>query len=297
MGGIIINMVKNVCNLIRLNQWIKSVFVYAPLFFNGNFYNVDLLLRVTAVWFCFSLMSSSIYCLNDLCDIEADRLHPEKCNRPVASGVISKGVAWLVFIGCWVASVVITYIGLNNLEILCILLIYMVFNVLYCIKLKHVAILDVVTVSFGFVLRVVAGGLVVDIALSHWILLITFLLALLLSFSKRGEDIAFYEEGYETRKVVKNYSKEYINNVIAVLSAVIIVAYIMYTVSDEVIVRFDSEYVYVTAIFVIIGLLRYLQLTIVKQNVGCPTRVLLKDNFIGLCVLEWILCFCWIIYW
>ena len=174
---------------------------------------------------------------------------------------------------------------------------YFVINIAYCLKLKHMAIIDVFVISAGFVMRIYVGGIATYVVLSHWIVLMTFLLALFLAFAKRRDDVVIYEEtGMLSRKNVDQYNLPFINQVIGILSAITIVCYIMYTVSPEVVERFGSRYVYITSVFVLAGIIRYLQLTIVEMRSGSPTKVLMSDFFTHLCLLLWIASFIVIIY-
>ena len=170
-------------------------------------------------------------------------------------------------------------------------------NIAYCIKLKQIAIVDVFIIAVGFVLRILVGGFATGIYLSHWIVLMTFLLALFLAFAKRRDDVVMYEDsGVKMRKNVNRYNLAFMNQLIAVVACLTMVCYIMYTVSPEVIERFHSSYIYVTSIFVLAGIIRYLQLTIVDVKSGSPTKVLLKDHFVLACIVGWIVTFVIILY-
>ena len=177
------------------------------------------------------------------------------------------------------------------------LLAYFVMNLAYTLKLKHYPLIDVFIIALGFVLRVVVGGIATDIYLSHWIILMTFLLALFLAFAKRRDDVMiFTQTGVEARKKTKRYNLEMLNLILAILATVTIVCYIMYTVSAEVIERFHNQYVYVTSVFVLIGIFRYLQLTLVDIKSGSPTEILIKDFVIQSCIAAWMVTFTLIIY-
>jgi 4-hydroxybenzoate polyprenyltransferase len=177
------------------------------------------------------------------------------------------------------------------------LLLYVVMNVAYCIKLKQIALLDVFMIAIGFVLRVAAGGMATGIILSHWIVLTTFLLTLFLAVAKRRDDAAIYETtGVKARKNVECYNMDFLNQSIGVLGSVTIVCYILYTVSDEVVERMGSHYLYVTSVFVLAGIMRYMQITLVDRKSGNPTKVLLQDHFIHVCIIGWISAFTIILY-
>jgi len=167
----------------------------------------------------------------------------------------------------------------------------------YSFGLKHIAILDLFIVSFGFLIRVYSGGALAQVGISHWLSIMILLLALFLIIAKRRDDIVIETEtGEVMRKVSKSYNLEFINSCLTLLSAVVIVAYIMYTVSPEVTQRFNSEYLFVTTIFVIAGIMRYLQITFVEQNSGSPTSILFKDKFLAITIVGWIISFYVIIY-
>ena len=170
-------------------------------------------------------------------------------------------------------------------------------NIAYCMKLKQFAIVDVFIISIGFLLRIFAGGFATGVYLSHWIVLMTFLLSLFLAFAKRRDDVVMYEDcGVKMRRNVNRYNLTFMNQLIAVVACLTMMCYIMYTVSPEVMERFQSSYVYITSIFVLAGIVRYLQITIVDVKSGSPTMVLMKDHFIQICIICWILSFLIIIY-
>lgn len=160
-----------------------------------------------------------------------------------------------------------------------------------------ITIIDVFIIAFGFVLRIFVGGVAVGIHLSHWIILMTFLLALFLAFAKRRDDVVIYQEtGVSARKNVNRYNLEFMNQTIGIIASITMVCYIMYTVSEEVVERMHTQYLYATSVFVLAGIVRYLQITIVDVKSGSPTKVLMKDRFVQLCIIGWILTFILILY-
>ena len=170
-------------------------------------------------------------------------------------------------------------------------------TIAYCVWLKRIALIDVFVIAVGFVLRVIIGGVATDVWLSHWILIMTFLLALFLAFAKRRDDVVIYEEsGVMARKNIVRYNLSFMNQAITIVATISLVAYIMYTISPEVVQRFNSQFVYATSVFVLLGILRYLQLTIVDVRSGSPTKVLLTDRFLQCCIIGWLLTFGIIIY-
>jgi 4-hydroxybenzoate polyprenyltransferase len=290
---------KPIFQILRPQQWLKNTFVFLPLFFDGQLLNVALLLQCVVAFFAFSFVASAVYCLNDICDIEADKLHPTKSKRPLASGSISKRMAYMLIAMCVAVALVLLFFGAGEARFTLIGLIgfYCVFNVAYCVRLKQVAIVDVLIIATGFVLRIVVGGVATGIMLSEWIIIMTFLLALFLAFAKRRDDVVLYEStGIAPRKHTNRYNLDFLNQVMTIISTTTIVAYIMYTLSPAVIERFGSRYVYITVVFVLAGIIRYLQITIVDLKSGSPTKVLIHDRFLHACIVGWIVSFLFIIY-
>jgi hypothetical protein len=163
--------------------------------------------------------------------------------------------------------------------------------------LKNVAIVDTLIVSSGFLIRTVAGGWLAQVAISQWLIIMVFLLSYFLAMGKRRDDLVLFQQGQvPLRSSSKNYSIEFVNTILSLLAGVIIVSYIMYTISDEVVGRLHSEHLYITSLFVFAGLIRFLQITMVEQRSGSPTRIFLTDMFIQLTLAGWILCFLIIIY-
>ena len=292
-------MMKNIVILLRPQQWLKNGFIFIPLFFDHKLTDWYCLCSAILAFFAYSFAASAIYCLNDLIDVEADRKHPKKCKRPIAAGVISKVQALLLVALCLgvafaIASMLDSY---AQWKVMGILGVYIVMNIAYCLKLKQMAIVDVFIIAVGFVLRIFVGGFATGVVLSQWIVLMTFLLALFLAFAKRRDDVVIYEDtGVLARKNVNRYNLPFMNQVIGVVSSITMVCYIMYTVDPEVIARMGSRYVYLTSVFVLAGIIRYLQLTIVDVKSGSPTKVLMKDRFVQCSIIGWIITFVLIIY-
>lgn len=293
------NLMKDIILLLRPQQWLKNSFVFLPLFFHGDLANIPLLSRAFVAFLCYSFAASSIYCFNDIHDVEADRKHPVKCKRPIAAGRISVSSAYGIMGFMALLSLLVAYSGLGEcrLEAMGVIGFYYLMNLAYCVRLKQLALVDMFVIALGFVLRVVLGGISVGVELSHWIVVMTFLLALFLALAKRRDDVVLYaESGVTPRKNVNRYNLEFMNQCLTVVSAVMLVAYILYTVSDEVMTRFGSHYVYLTTVFVLAGVIRYMQITIVDKKSGSPTKVLVKDHFIQLCIVGWVAAFLVLIY-
>ena len=288
-------MLPPIIKLLRPAQWCKNAFVFLPLFFDKKFSDTHLLALTLLCFVIFSVAARAVYCLNDILDRKADALHPVKCKRPIASGAVSVEAGGAAMVACMVIAVGLTLWQLPAL--IWLLLGYIALNIAYSLRLKHVSLIDILLVASFYVMRVLAGAIAGDIVPSQWIIVMTFLLALFLVLGKRRDDVMIQAEtGTTVRRGTAGYNLQFINMAITLVATVTIVAYMMYTMSDDVAVRFDSRYVYSTAVFVLAGILRYLQITVVENRSGSPTKVLLRDHFIQLCLVGWIASFLWIIY-
>jgi len=283
-----------ILKLMRVKQYLKNIFLFLPLFFSFNLFNIELFLKTCIGFVLFSIVASSIYILNDLVDINEDLNHPQKKERPIASGKINLKTAKAL-------SVVLFLVGITGAFLLnhyffVILMIYYLINVAYSLKLKHITIVDVFIIATGFVLRVFAGGAIGNIFCSRWIIIMTFLLALFIGFAKRRDDILLTRNGLTTRKNIDGYNLDFINTSMGIMTAIIIVAYIQYTVAPETINRYSSDYVYLTTFFVLLGFLRYLQITLVENHSGNPTEIVLTDRFLIFSIIGWISSFMLVAY-
>lgn len=300
--------------LLRPKQWIKNSFLFLPMFFGGELFSIRCWINSLCGAFIFALASSAIYAFNDARDVEADRNHPKKCKRPVASGKISTKTAFLISALLALTAVTlstITPISLHTpnftpdhseiirLQIGAIIIIsgYIFINIAYSLGLKNISILDVMIVSVGFVLRLAMGGIVCNIILSPWIIVMVFLLALFLAFAKRRDDLVIARSsGISPRSSSADYNIPFLNQTLAILAAVLMIGYIMYALSPVTTSRLSSDYIYTTSIFVLAALLRYLQITIVNEQSGSPTDIILNDRFMQICVILWALTFALMIY-
>jgi len=284
-----------IAKLLRPHQYIKNFFIFLPLFFALKITDTSLLFNVVTAFIAFSLAASAVYILNDYHDIEEDRQHPIKKDRPLASGAISKPQA----IGIMAALFIVgfTLMAILSLKAAAILSLYAIMNIAYSLHLKHIAILDVTIIAIGFVLRLFIGSAVTDIPLSMWIVIMTFLLALFMALAKRRDDVLIYlDTGKKMRKVIDGYNLQFLDTAMAIMASVVIVSYTIYTTSPEVVERVHSQYLYLTALFVILGIMRYLQITFVLKDSGSPTKIVLRDRFIQLTLIGWIITFAWILY-
>lgn len=286
---------KAYIKLIRPKDWAKNLFLFIPVFFAGRFFETEILLELLGGFLCFSLVASSIYIINDYRDIEDDRKHPVKQNRPLASGAVSRSSAIIIcilflalgFTGAW----------LIRDKFMFVLGIYFLLNLGYSFGLKNISVLDIMIIAIGFVLRVKAGAVIAMIGLSEWLTIMVFLLALFLALAKRRDDVLLkLVSGTDMRKAVKGYNLEFINIALALICSVIIVSYFMYTMSEDIVERLGTHRLYYTCLFVLAGVFRYLQLIYIRQDSQSPTKILYRDRFIQASILLWIISFYIILY-
>jgi decaprenyl-phosphate phosphoribosyltransferase len=272
--------------LLRPKDWAKNLFLFIPLFFGGEFTDTAKLLRVFYGFIAFSCIASSIYIINDYRDREDDRKHPVKCKRPLASGAVTPAAALVI---C--AILLLAGFGLAwwiRDKFLFVLSIYFFINLAYSLGLKAVSILDIMILAIGFVLRIKAGSVIALVPLSEWIIIMVFLLAVFMAIGKRRDDVLLkLSSGTDMRKSIKGYNLELMNTLLSLVSAVIIVSYFMYTMSPEVRSRLGTYRLYYTCLFVMAGLMRYLQIIYVNSDSGSPTKILYKDRFIQISLLLW----------
>ena len=290
---------KKYLRLIRPTHWIKNVFVLVPMFFGGVLFDAATLWSGVLVMLAFSFIASSVYCYNDIVDADADRHHPVKCHRPIASGQVSVAQGYLLMaLMALLSALMLALLPVAvRTAAAAVVVFYYVLNLAYCSKLKQYAVLDVCIVAFGFVLRIVAGGLAEEVELSKWIVLMTFLLTLFLSFAKRRDDVLrMNETGEAPRHNTIRYNLTFINQAITITASVTLVCYIMYTVSPEVEEHFHSAYLYLTSVYVLLGLLRYIQVAVVDKKSGDPVKVALHDRFSQAIIVAWVATFLVMIY-
>jgi 4-hydroxybenzoate polyprenyltransferase len=277
---------KNFIDLIRVKQWIKNLFIFAPLVFSKNLFNSNLFLKTFISFILLSLLTSGLYIFNDIIDLENDKHHPVKKERPLAKGHFSKKFAY---------STAIIFVSLSLLfslfldyELTLIFIFYMFINILYTIYLKRIVIIDVFIIALNFTLRIYSGSIVTGINISSWLVLCTLFLSLFLGFSKRRfEIISLKENANKHREVLSSYSVELLDKIIVVLSTSTILSYALYTVSSETKEKFGESLVF-SIPFVIYGILRYLYL-IYKTNEGEPTKLVTEDIPLLLTILLWII--------
>lgn len=292
----LLNLIVQSFKLIRIHHWIKNLAIFLPVFFAGqalDIFNDLRILELLILFFAFCITSSIVYVLNDTVDIEKDRLHPLKSKRPLASGFFSKrDVAIIALLLIFIDILLLINLGSSKWFVLS----YFVLNIAYSFKLKNIAIIDVTCISLGFLIRILAGGFTSDIAVSHWMMIIVFLLSISIAFAKRRDDLILQKDGVILRNAQYGYSLAFIDVAKSIGFSVTLVCYIMYSVSREVVERLGSEYVYTTSFFVFLGIIRYLQISIVRNSSGSPIKILSKDLFMQLILVGWLGLFSFLIY-
>jgi 4-hydroxybenzoate polyprenyltransferase len=276
---------------LRPAQWTKNLIVFTALLFGQRgagpaFLDPHAVARAVAAFAIFCALSGVVYLVNDVADREADRLHPTKRERPIASGAVSPGLAITTAVllgigalaGAWLlrpafAGVAFAYVGLQTL---------------YSGPLKHIVIIDVLTIAIGFVLRAVAGAVAIDVEINHWLLILTILLALFLALSKRRHELVLLASGATGhRPILEEYSPYLLDQMIAVVTASTLVSYVISTVSPETVQKYHTDYLGLTVVFPIYGIFRYLYLVHLKDGGGSPADMLLNDRPLLVCVALW----------
>ncbi|MDY3252826.1 MAG: decaprenyl-phosphate phosphoribosyltransferase [Prevotella sp.] len=290
--------IRHIIKVARPTHWIKNIFVFLPVFFGGALLDTTEVVAAALTFMSFSLAASAIYCLNDIIDVDADRAHPVKCKRPIASGAITIPQAYgMMTVSLLISIVLMFLLPEGHAKSILVIIAYFVINVAYCLRLKEYAIIDVCIIASGFVLRILAGGYATGVHLSKWIVLMTFLLTLFLAFAKRRDDVLrMNTTGRAPRKNTSRYNLTFINQAITITGSVMVVCYVMYTVSPEIIAQFATDKLYLTSILVILAILRYLQISVVDEKSGDPVKVALSDRATQLILLAWMLSFLIIIY-
>ncbi len=274
---------KAYIQLLRPRHWIKNLFVFAALLFSRNIDKLPSLAKAAWAFLCFCLTASAVYIFNDLIDMEKDRKHPRKCRRPLASGRIGRGEAILLLAAMLPAVVILSFLASFSFGL--VILIYLLNNLLYTVYLKNVVILDVMSIAAGFILRVAGGAIAIAVQISPWLILCTFLLALFLGFSKRRNELQVLEQdAQDHRWILGQYSLEFIDNMLSIVTASTLISYSMYTffVSDE-------KYSMVTILFVLYGIFRYQYIIYNKKQGESPEEIVLSDKPMLINIVLWIL--------
>ncbi|MDP4129515.1 MAG: decaprenyl-phosphate phosphoribosyltransferase [Bacteroidota bacterium] len=283
--------------LLRPRDWVKNLFLIIPSFFAGQIYPLLRSEHMLFGFISFCCFASCIYIINDYRDIEEDRRHPVKSKRPLASGKVKKPVAVIIGVFILVLGTGLALLADHSFKFLFILGVYFFINLAYSFGLKNIAIIDILILATGFVLRVKGGAIIAQVDTSAWLIIMTFLLSLFMAIAKRRDDLLLTgATGTEMRKSISGYNLDFLDTMTGLFSAIIIVAYINYTVSEATITRLGTYRLYYTSLFVIAGVMRYLQITFVQKKSGSPTDILYKDVFIQITIALWILSFFVILY-
>ena len=279
----------------RPRQWIKNLVVFAALIFARKLTEPALLLRSTFGFLLFCAVSGGVYLVNDLLDADRDRKHPIKSRRPIASRALGT-VPALTAAVLLLSGSIMTGFALSP-PFGAVLLIYVALNFVYSLWLKEVVIIDVMLIAAGFVLRAVAGALIIDVVISTWLIMCTILLSLFLGFCKRRQELEMLQDAHDHRPSLREYSVEYLDQMISVVTSATLVAYIFYTVSPDVEQKLGTHHLYLTVPFVLYGIFRYLYLVHKKGKGGSPTQALLTDRPLLVCVGLWGLAVVLLVYW
>lgn len=289
---------NRIIQIMRPVDWIKNLVVVFPLFFSGKLFNLDFnqLLNLGVTIFAFCLSSSIVYVINDIHDEEEDRTHPQKSKRPIACGAVSIKQAYMI-ISVLTALILATLFFFLPNQVDYYILAYIILNIFYCFGIKNIAIIDVTSISLGFVFRILAGGEATNTFTTHWMIILIFLLMFSIALAKRRDDLVLSQNSNDVyRKSQSGYTIPFIDIAKTISFTVTLVAYIIYSVSNDVIERMGSNYVYITSLPVFLGIMRYIQLTVVYNLAGSPVALILKDKMLLSIILLWASIFCFIIY-
>jgi 4-hydroxybenzoate polyprenyltransferase len=280
---------------LRPSQWTKNLIIFAGLIFGQRLLDKAAIATSLAAFVTFCALSGVVYLVNDVADREADRRHPTKRRRPIASGAVSPQLAIATAVGLLLAALVAAW--MLRPQFAAVAVAYVALQALYSGPLKHVVIIDVLTIAIGFVLRAAAGAVVIDVPISHWLLILTVLLALFLALSKRRHELVLLADGATGhRPILEEYSPYLLDQMIAVVTASTLISYVMYTVSPETVEKFQTDYLGLTLVFPLYGIFRYLYLVHQKEGGGSPSDMLLTDRPLLACVALWAIAVAVIIY-
>jgi 4-hydroxybenzoate polyprenyltransferase len=269
-------MVKNYIKLIRVYTWIKNFFVFVPIIFSLNLFDTHLLLKELLAFIAFCFASSSVYVINDISDKEPDSRHPYKKNRPIAAGKVSVKQAVILTLVLLILTFLFT--AILNVKFTVVVSIYILINIFYSIRLKDIVIIDIFCIASGFILRIMGGAFAINVVMSSWLILTTMFLSLFLAALKRRSEIELQGKNeFEARKVLLNYSKEFIDQMSLIAAAGIIICYALYTVSGRTVNIFNTENLIFTTPFVVFGIYRYMYLIYVKKRWEDISKVILTD--------------------
>jgi 4-hydroxybenzoate polyprenyltransferase len=267
---------KYLFSALRPDHWIKNLFIFLPMIFGKKLFTFPVNLKTLNAFFVFSITASAGYLINDAIDFEKDKLHPTKCLRPIASGKIS--IRKALIISCILGILSFAFSFILNIYLGYIIIAYLLFSFIYTRILKEIVIIDVFCIGIFFSLRILAGSIIAEVNLSHWIIVMTILLSLFLGFNKRRQELKLVDKGLNLhRRVLDKYSIYFIDQMIIVITSSIVVSYMLYTVDVRTLHEFGTNHLLYSIPFVYYGIFRYLFL-IHKQNKGDnPTHILVFD--------------------
>lgn len=288
-------LIRAIVQSLRPKQWTKNLLLFSGLLFSQNLLETTFFIKVTLGFILFSILSGGVYLINDIVDLKQDRLHPLKSQRPLASGRLP--VPWAI-----VTALILLSIGLSlsfhlQTEFGWVALIYLLLTMGYTLIFKHVIILDVLIIAVGFVLRAIAGAVVIDVSISSWLLICTTFLALFLALTKRRHELVLLQENaVNHRKILNEYSTYLLDQMISVVTASTVMAYALYTTSSETVEKFGTRKLIWTLPFVIFGIFRYLYLVHKKNMGGSPEHILIKDRSLAVNIFLYVLTVVFILY-
>lgn len=289
-------MSKIYFNLLRIPQWIKNFFVFVPLVFSQHLFDQNYVKLSILGFIIFSLTSSSIYIINDLIDINEDKVHPIKKFRPIPSGLISSSRALITAIILAFSSFAL--LAFTNLYFGITVMAYFAITILYSVGLKNIVILDVFTIAAGFILRILGGAFIINVEISSWLMLTTMFISLFLAVMKRRSELKHVtgEDSASTRKVLVHYSTNFLDQMSTVTSAGVIICYALYTVSQRTVSIFKTEHLIYTTPFVVFGIFRYMYLVYIGKKGENTSELLLSDLAMVVNILLYIITVIAIIY-
>jgi len=270
-------MFRDFLKLIRISHWIKNLFVFVPIIFSLHLFEIDYFIKTFITFLLFCLSSSAIYVINDIVDLDADKQHPVKKNRPLASGKISIKSAYLIAGILIFLSTFLSYYFDKGLLI--IILIFILLNISYSLYFKHKVILDIFAIAMGFSIRVYAGAFIIDVPISSWLILSTIFISLFLAVMKRHSELKRFENDADikTRKVLESYSIEFTKQMATVAASGLVTCYALYTVAERTVKSFGTENLIYTTPFVVFGIFRFMYLEYINQKGENTTEILLTD--------------------
>jgi 4-hydroxybenzoate polyprenyltransferase len=281
-----LNLFRSILITIRPHQWIKNVFIFAPLLFARRLTDASAIGNSVLAFFVFCCLASGLYIFNDILDADEDRAHPKKRFRPISSGALPLAPAAAASIFLIAAGGLIAFS--INVNVFLIAIGYFLITLAYCLALKKMILLDGMTIAAGFVLRIVGGAQAINVVSTHWLIVCAFLLALFLAFTKRRQELLIMDgNASDHRKVLEQYSVSYLDQINNILIGAAIVCYALYTVAPETVSKFDTTALIYGTVFVIYGMLRYLVLIKKPENGGNPSRMLFRDTSLLITVSGW----------